>query len=89
MVRSAEAPPVLSFERMETIVKHRWPAVHDALLAAGWRYVGAGSGHHKYRPPPGRPDWPPQLMMPVSPSDHRAERNVRAQLRRLGVSVGG
>lgn len=67
-------------------MKHQWPAIHRALVAAGWTYRYS-AGHHKYRPPPRRPDLPAQIVMPSTASDRRAQQNVRATLRRHGIEV--
>ena len=48
----------------------------------GWRLV-QGKQHPRLYPPDGG-DY---IVMPGSPSDHRAVKNIRAEMRRRGVDV--
>lgn len=48
----------------------------------GWRLV-EGKQHPRLYPP----DNGEFIVLPGSPSDHRAYKNVRAEMRRRGVSV--
>lgn len=47
----------------------------------GWYVRFGGSGHIKMTPPDGSPT----VVIPATPSDHRAHLNLRALLRRRGL----
>lgn len=65
-----------------------WRAMHEALVIAGWTYVGISGGtHHKYRAPEGHTGRS-FLILASSPGRGRAERNMRAQLRKQGINIG-
>lgn len=48
----------------------------------GWCAELRPGGHYRVRGPAGG-----LYFMPATPSDHRAVRNARAQLRRLGADI--
>jgi len=50
------------------------------LVAAGWRVVPTRRGHIKCYPPGGGP----LVLLPGTPSDHRAVKNAVARLVRSG-----
>jgi hypothetical protein len=61
---------------------HGWRKLAAAALRAGWRIERTQGGHFKWSPPIGR-----IIYTSSTPSDHRAMRNVRADLKREGLQV--
>lgn len=49
----------------------------------GWRVVRDGGGHYKFYSPCGKHI----VVVAVSPSDHRAVKNIRARFRRAGAKL--
>ena len=73
-------------------VPKRLKKVVKAAEAAGWTYDETRRGHPRLSPPSGKIDERTgSLMAPVTfpktPSDHRADRNGIAALRRAGVDI--
>lgn len=59
-----------------------WRDLAKQFVASGGRLAGTGSGHIAWYCPQGI------VFSAVSPSDHRAIHNIRAELRRKGWTVG-
>lgn len=65
----------------------------ELAAAEGWTYDETSDGHPRLSPPPGltdayrngRPAAP--VTFGKTPSDHRADENAAAVLRRLGVPI--
>ena len=60
-------------------------ALRELVVAAercGWRVLQLRSGHVQFRPPVG-----PIVVASGTASDHRAIRNLKADLRRAGLEV--
>ncbi len=55
-----------------------------SLQREGWSWEYNGSGHIKLTSPEGM-----KLTMAATPSDQRALKNVRAQVRRIGTAKAG
>lgn len=54
------------------------------LKKAGWTATPTGSGHLRLEGPHGE-----RQIVPATPSDHRALKNMRADIRRASKAAGG
>lgn len=76
--------------RGERPVPKRLRKIFRAAEDQGWTIVTT-SAHPRLQPPPGLRDAQGDLAAPVifasTPSDHRADKNSLAQLRRAGVEI--
>jgi len=72
--------PVITYKN-PTVPRDFRPLI-DAAVAQGWQVSTTGGGHLKFQSPAGR-----VVFAASTPSDWRASRNLRAELRRAGLSV--
>jgi hypothetical protein len=70
-------------------VRKRLGKIIEAAEAQGWTLEMSGNDHPRLRPPAGRKTPTGELAHPVqfplTPSDHRSDKNSLAMLRRQGV----
>lgn len=72
-------------------IPKRLKAVFAYAVENGWEVTETRDGHPALKPPPGVTDHSGRTVALVpfakTPSDHRADKNAIAQLRRLGLSI--
>jgi hypothetical protein len=69
---------------MSVHIPEPYRALARLALDSGWAITRCGSGHLRWAPPGGGAP----VFTPASPSDGRGVRNVRAKLRRAGLTEG-